>query len=1035
MTFTRYVCWPADRVSAVMNPDAEHIADEVFLAVHSDHDLLMVDSGSRGGGERQWSARHRWRVAPDEFLRDFLAHERRQSHAAVLGDAGSGKSHFIRWLALNIPQRDDLYILSIPKTGTNLRGVLERIIAVLPPQHALEYREALNAAGYSSASKEQRRERLLSEIALSIGALQVLPDSPDAEAEEWLISGLPTLFNDPHYRVRMSQPDGIIEQLVEHISEPPHGYERREERRAFHLDDLPLSGLAMSDLSLEARDFLTFLLANQEFAPLAVRVINRSLNAAIAGVLNFRGDRLLELMLDVRRYLRAEGKALVLLIEDFARLQGVDAALLQALIEAPGDGPEGLCDLRWAMAVTRGYYEQLPDTVKSRMDFLIDMDLPLDALGPDSVATFAMRYLNAVRLPKDELRTWYDSGVASGSRGSAPNHCDTCPYREECHASFGALDGIGLYPFNHNALNTMAERKDPGIRERFNPRRFIKAVLAEVMGGHRQELVDGEFPDNRLLDSMGRSQLSPSIEQQLKRANPIDFERKRTVLELWGVPGRPISLPDGLYTAFALQPPVLPRTSGESAIPASHPAGTATLHERPVDRVVEPAAQREDAIIQAIHRWAQGGPMPEGAAQDLRDYIYMALENYIDWDTAGLERKSFMQRTGSASVPFRSRSIVFLRQQTNETPSIVRLPVPLEPSDDDDLRRTAIALEALRRFQINKAWDFPNAFQGLVALGECLAQWSAVLLTEFKRQPSAGSGWDAVASAVELLAVGAALGGRLSVTKMTTTEKLSALFETWPEKLPDQATTEWKRLYDAIRKNADRLRDFVRARASATKGGQAGAMVDPSQLLPPLRRVLRNWSLAESLPDDSDQLREPYRSLARLYADVRVTLPRAAEAAYLRRMEWLERVRSYMDENTTRAQVVESARRLADAIATEGIWVSQSARRKFDEAFEAFKTVQLDSAIRATQLLQETSDPITELTSLVPDRAASAMEAADRFFAAADALVAEAAAAIESKSADLEARVGEQWERDRQTISDSLEKLDRALRVIGGEAC
>jgi hypothetical protein len=1018
MTFTRYACWPADRVSAVMNPDAEHIADEVFLAVHSDHDLLMVDPGSRGGGERQWSARHRWNITPDEFVRDFLAHERRQSHAAVLGDAGSGKSHFIRWLALNIPPRDDLHTLSIPKTGTNLRGVLERIIAVLPPQRALEYREALNAAGYSSASKEQRRERLLSEIALSIGALQVLPGSPNAEAEEWLIGGLPTLFNDPHYRARMSQPDGIIEQLVEHISEPPRGYERREERRAFHLDDLPLSGLAMKDLSLEARDFLADLLANQELAPLAVQVINRSLNAAISGVLNFRGDRLLELMLDVRRYLRSEGKALVLLIEDFARLQGVDTALLQALIEAPGDGPGGLCDLRWAMAVTRGYYEQLPDTVKSRMDFLIDMDLPLNALGPDSIATFAMRYLNTVRLRKDELRTWYESGMESGSRGPIPNRCDTCPYREECHASFGAVDGVGLYPFNHAALNTMAERKDPAIQERFNPRRFIKAVLAEVVGVHRQELVDGEFPDDRLFNSMGRSQLSPILEEQLKRANPIDFERKRTVLELWGTPGRLEALPEGLFTAFALQPPILMPLPPEPPLPPG-PQPPSGPH-------------REDAIVQAIHRWAQGDLMPEGAAQELRDYIYTAIESYIDWDTTGLERKSFMQRTGG---PFRVRSIVFLRQQTNETPSIVRLPIPLDSSDDDDLRRTAIALEALRRFQINKAWDFPNAFQGLVALGECLARWSEVLLAEFKRHPGADSGWDAVASAVELLAVGAALGGRLSAAKMTTTDKLSALFEMWPEKLPDQATTEWRRLYDAIRKNADRLREFVRARTSATKGGQAGAMVDPSQLLPPLRRALRNWNLTESPPDDIDQLREPYRLLARLYTDVRATLPKAAAAEYRRRMEWLERVRNYMDENTTRAKVVESARRLADAIATEGIGVSQSVRRQFDEALETFKTVQLDNAIRAAQQLQETSDPVTELPSLVPDRSAPAMEAADRFFAAADALIAEAAAALESKNADLEARVGEQWERDRQIISDSLVKLDRALGVIGGEAC
>ena len=388
-----------------------------------------------------------------------------------------------------------------------------------------------------------------------------------------------------------------------------------------------------------------------------------------------------------------------------------------------------------------------------------------------------------------------------------------------------------------------------------------------------------------------------------------------------------------------------------------------------------------------------------------------------------------MCRSDRAALSFAAKKPMNLQSRG------VNLTLPLNPNDNDDLRRTAIALEALWRFQLNKTWDFPDAFQGLVALGESLAQWSSVLLAEFKRQPGADSGWDAVTVAVELLAVGAALGGKLSGSNMTTTKRLNALFDAWPSQPPDKTTREWGKLYDAIWKESEALRDFVRARTSATKGGQIGAMVDPLLLLPPLRRILRNWSVTDSSPDNIDQLRKPYRMLARLHADVRVKLPEAAAAEYQRRMEWLERIRNYMDENTTRAQVVESARRLADAIATEGIGVRQSVRREFDEAFETFKTVQLDSAIRATQLLQETSDPITELTSLVPDRAASAMEAADRFFAAADALIAEAAATLESKSADLEARVGERWERDRQTISDSLEKLDRALGVIGGEAC
>jgi hypothetical protein len=1028
MTFTKYACWQADRVAVVMNPDAEHVADDVFLAVHTEHDLIMVDPGVRGG-DQQWSARHRWTLPPDEFLREFLSPSRRQVHTAVLGEAGSGKSHFIRWLALNMPRRENLIVLSIPKTGTNLRGVLERIIAILPADHAEEYLEALNAAGYSGATREQRRERLLSEIALSIGALQPEPEGVNAEAEEWLIGGLPMLFNDPHFRSRMGAPGGIIEQLVDHISEAPHVYERREERRAFRRDDLPLTGIEIVNLSREAREFLVYLLDNQELVPLAVDIINRSLNAAIAGVLNFRGDRLLELMLDVRRYLRRVGKALILLIEDFARLQGVDAALLQALIEAPSEGPEGLCELRWAMAVTRGYYEQLPDTVKSRMDFLIDMDLPtegdLAVLGADSILAFAKQYLNTVRLDTAELAGWYEAHAVDAERTPTPNPCDACRYRDECHAAFGSVEGVGLYPFNQAALNTMAARRDPNIRERFNPRRFIKGVLAEVLGAHRRELEVGEFPGDRLLRVMGGSRLAPALEDELKRANPVDFRRQLAVLELWGEPGRPVRLPEGIYTAFALKPPLLPR--GEEASARAEPArGRATIPDLA-------GAERVDSIVHAVRRWAQGDSMPEQAATLLREYIYAALENYTDWDDAGLERKSFMQRVGGANVPFRARNIVFLRQQTQAPPSGVLLQLPHNPGDEDELRRTAIALEALRQFHLRKAWDFPGAFNGLVAVGECLTQWSAALLNEFRRWPG-GPKREVVGAAVEVLAVGAALGGRLSGGRTTAIDALNALFEPWPELAPEQAANEWRALYDAIRQRVDDLRGVLRAWAFATKGGQAGAMLDPSAILPPLKTILRDWTPAVGLASEAT-LREPYQTLARLHERVRSHLDEAALAEYNRRMDWLDEVRRYMDTNTSRADVAEEAQRLRDAIATQGIAVRPGLLNAYDETLAAFKAVQLDAAIRAAEQLREVRNPRAELPRLPLDRAAAAMTAASRFFSAADSLLAEAGAAIATKRAALDTQVGEHLQRDLETIERSLVEIERALGVIGGGAC
>ena len=157
---------------------------------------------------------------------------------------------------------------------------------------------------------------------------------------------------------------------------------------------------------------------------MAVDMINRNLNRAIGQVLNFTGDRLIRLLQDVRLHLREQGQELVLLIEDLARLQGLDLSLLEALIEE-GNQENGLCELRWAAAVTTGYYTRLPNTVHTRMSYVFRMDFPTDgedgSIGVDDIVGFAAKYLNASRVTDEDLVAWAD--LPEDQRENAPNAC------------------------------------------------------------------------------------------------------------------------------------------------------------------------------------------------------------------------------------------------------------------------------------------------------------------------------------------------------------------------------------------------------------------------------------------------------------------------------------------------------------------------------------------------------------------------------------------------------------------------------------
>ncbi len=553
MTFQRRACWQKDRIYTVMNPDAEHVQDDVFLAVHSDHPLTFMDPNPANRG----AAEVRWRMEPREFLSRFLDPNRHHVQAVIQGESGSGKSHFIKWMTLNMPQLDDLYVLIIPKAGMSLRRIVELIIEVLPQEKQQPYQERLHQLGRHAATREQRRENLINRIAEAINS-DPRRDEAIGEEEEWLIEQSPNIFYDPYLRTFLDKQGGIIDDLVEHIFEAPQSYKRLENQRVFRREDLPLNAGDLHQMSRKAQQALSPLVNDPALVSSALTVINRNVNRAIPLVLNFTGDQLIELMLDLRRSLRESKKNLALLIEDFARLQGIDGALLQALIEA-GSEANGLCEIRWAMAITRGYYEPIASSVQTRTDFLIDMDLA--TTGPDAVVnedfmiSFAARYLNAVRLPGQVLREWYESNRSSVDAADVPNACDSCQFRSTCHGAFEATDGFGLYPFSRSAILNMARRKDPHLDERFNPRILIKDVLAEVLGNDGNALEEGKFPPDQLLQVMGGSKLTPRLEDHLKRSNPDQFLRQRALLDLWGPrPGMPVDLPKTMYEAFALEP-------------------------------------------------------------------------------------------------------------------------------------------------------------------------------------------------------------------------------------------------------------------------------------------------------------------------------------------------------------------------------------------------------------------------------------------------------------------------------------------------
>src|SRR5262245_54966787 len=93
--FPNTVCWDATRRATVLNPIALDVPLSVFRATH--HPSLVQRKGAAEDAVVS--------VEETRVLEEFLSGAETHVFTAAVGDTGTGKSHFVRWLYLEILQR------------------------------------------------------------------------------------------------------------------------------------------------------------------------------------------------------------------------------------------------------------------------------------------------------------------------------------------------------------------------------------------------------------------------------------------------------------------------------------------------------------------------------------------------------------------------------------------------------------------------------------------------------------------------------------------------------------------------------------------------------------------------------------------------------------------------------------------------------------------------------------------------------------------------------------------------------------------
>lgn len=1027
MTFTKFVCWELDRVQNVMNLDATQSFDHLFLAVH--HPLVMYkEELIEGISKIQYNQ--------EEFLRDFMA-TKDFAFVPIIGDSGTGKSHLVRWLKAHIKMTSSRRVLLIPKIGTNLKDIIGLILEGMEEEKFDNYRQRLNNAT-STLTEEQAREHLLNNLAIQVGTKGVHSQAilSDPDFQDYLIEELPALLYDPFFRQHLLKDNGIIHRLVTHTIGTQHIGEDIVQKRKFSVADLPLNIRDINKAGQQAQALYSFLIGREDEQKEVVKWLNFHLDEAITQVLNLGREDLQRLMREVREALAEKEIELVLLIEDFAKLQGIERELLEAVLAPPKQaGRKDMCAIRTALAYTTGYF-QLPDTVWQRVTFRVNLDI--GTVSEQSLITqvdlqqFVARYLNAVRLEDEVIRKWANSLNQEGSeREILSTACSECEHQQACHAGFGEVNGIGLYPFTPKVIEQMLARANP---ENFKPRILVKDILKWTLENSAADIERGNFPSISLREHFGKMRLSAMLQADIKAKDLQNYDRRQILLDLWTDSNELCDLPPEVHTAFdipALGVKVQQTEVRPSVSQAKDSRSSVSNYQVEPQSQTEKIPEKLTKQLQILDGWNNREILPQDIGGELRPLIYSAIVERIEWDTEMLLQGTFAT---SDSKYFKRRNLIFYSPKvTRETISGVKISLPLNPDDPDEFRESAIAFQAILQYNHYKHWKFPDGDRYFRIYAKQLEKWSQYVVDQIRLYPrESGEPWSPVPAAVELLAIAATMAGHPTDS---IEHLINSLFLDLEAKDLENRSATWKKLFTSLQKHREALLEIVTSRTACTKGSSPRfQIIDTVQILEPLKQVSKSWQPQCEIPADVRE-RFPEIDKARQAADE--LLEKAIQEECDRQLAVYNSLVAELGEDIKKKDVTDLVKRAIDSSQEAGVF--RGGRKSVDElksVLEQFNRVKLSSYLGTMKRVQaEKDNPDSKPSKLLKDVSENhqkAMIEGSEFLGNTNNFLDNSLIEVNNRIEELEVSGGATVESCHRAIEDGLAKLRNLITEIKG---
>lgn len=554
MSTNTFVCWEASQAERAIRTEALEGSEALFNAVHTPMvDIEVTSQNELVVGER---------TSDVELLQRISQNSLEHLFCVIRGEHGAGKSHLIRWLAINWVNAGDRVLL-LNRAGGNLYQALRQLRDDLGE----DYSDLFNGLEqHTNISPEGQARNFLDRLANS--TKKGYYERTEHRHEDWLEKkGVHEILKHPVVQDNWDAPNRILDTLmgakgardsilakftVEDISKLA-GLGRMLPKKAFQ-SPKPIIFLKKLQRELKGHNSDN-IPQDAENVRKLLEALNDRLRDAVRELLGFGSEGVQDIFRRLRERLKQQDRRLVLLLEDITSTQGVDDQLLDAVTtKCTAAGNEVLCPLISIVGITPAYYDEhlQAGNMRDRIGLHLSLGREQQTEGFKSVLSsevsqleFVARYLRAIRAEPGQLDQWNDDGRL----GPPPNACDICELRAACHDSFGAyslnendhVTAVGLFPFvTHSVTHMFALLRDSeGRQASQTPRRMLQSVLGPSLLSP-DDLTNGSFPHPRIETSFHpKAQRIPGarIRKRLEAIAQQDgelYERLRRLVVWWG---------------------------------------------------------------------------------------------------------------------------------------------------------------------------------------------------------------------------------------------------------------------------------------------------------------------------------------------------------------------------------------------------------------------------------------------------------------------------------------------------------------------